>query len=95
MSEFHARMRHDIVVLRVKSVVPAHDVAEAESEYILALDSLHVFSHVLGMLEEFRELVGVADLRVGDDDEVVAGVVVLLLFHDEVIGLASVQLSVI
>ena len=87
ISVIYACLCHNLVVLRVDAVVPAHDVAQAYSEGVVSVHTLHELGHIIGLCRQVGQLAPFADLRVGDDDEVVVGVVLGVLCDDEVIFL--------
>ena len=85
ISVFEAAVAHDLVVLRIDAVVPSYDVSEAQSERIVSVRFLYERGDVIRMFLKFREFATLADLRVGDDDEIVAGVVLFISFDEEIV----------
>ncbi len=87
LPEIHAGRVHNLVVLRIELVVPAHNVAKTKPEGVVPGDLFRTLADIFSIFPQPGELFGIAYLRVRNHNQVVPRVVLRVAFQREVIDL--------
>ena len=66
-------------------MVPSNDISEAEAEGVVLVILPDECGDVIRVLLQLRELASLTYLRVCYDNEVVTGVILLILSYDEIV----------